>query len=101
MLDDIFGDSLLRLREPVVASAQFVDHVARTGAVRCGLGFGLTDRHTVFPLRDDRSILRRACYPPAPQSRSHSSPHKSTLALDIPQQVIARIGLRPFIGIGT
>src|SRR4029077_15460315 len=37
----------------------------------------------------------------APQSRSHSSPHKSTLALDVPQQVIARIGLRPFVGIGT
>src|SRR4029079_3766243 len=46
MLDDIFGDPLLRLREPVVAPAQFLDHVARTGGVRCGLGFSLTDRHT-------------------------------------------------------
>ncbi len=61
MLYDVFGDPPLRLRQPVVASPQFLDHVARAGGRRCGppiAGFGLcrlrvalAHRHAALPLQ--------------------------------------------------
>ncbi len=48
MLDDEFGDPLLRLCQPVVVAAQFLDHVAgadRRGATRFNSLFDLARRH--------------------------------------------------------
>ena len=46
MLDDVFGDTLLRLREPVVAAAQLIDHV---GADLVGRLFDSGFRHRASP----------------------------------------------------
>jgi hypothetical protein len=48
VLDDVFGDALLRLREPIVLMAQLLDYVSGTDYIWIGIRLSFADWHHVF-----------------------------------------------------